>query len=65
MHPVNSTRISYAGWEDNTLYLTFNRGAQYKYLGVPREVLEKLLDSASPGNYFEDEIKGVYKVERI
>lgn len=65
MFPINSSHLNYVGWEDNTLYITFSRGHRYKYFDVPKEVYEELRNSSSPGNYFRDNIKDVFKTETI
>lgn len=65
MHPVTSSRITYVGWQDDVLYVTFTKGATYKYNAVPEDVFNELKNHESPGKYFEYNIKGHYNSEHI
>ncbi len=40
------------------LTLTFTNGRSYDYHGVPKDVVERLKVSISPGHFYKDNIKG-------
>lgn len=67
MHPVNSSQISYVGYEDSTseLYITFRNGSTYRYDNVPRNIFEALLKSDSVGKYLNAHIKNSYTCTKI
>lgn len=50
LHPVNSSRISAVGWENDTLYIRFHNGALYAYDGVSRQEYNTFLSSSSLGS---------------
>lgn len=54
------------GCEDaGELYVQFHGGRCYRYEDVPVETVEEMLEAASVGSYFSQEIKGVYAATRI
>lgn len=65
MHPVKSSNLSYIGWQDNILYITFNNGKKYKYNNVARLVFNNLKQSSSAGKYFNSNIKNIFEAEEI
>lgn len=67
MFPVQSSQISYIGYEreDKELFVTFNDGNTYKYLDVPLLIWEEFKNSQSIGKYFISNIKKSYKYENI
>lgn len=67
MHPVNSSQISYIGYDDATqcLYVTFKNNSTYKYDNVPRDIFEAMLKSDSVGKYLNLKVKGVYNSTKI
>ena len=50
MQPVNSSRISSVGWENNTLYVQFPDGALYAYDDVSRQEYESFMSAPSLGS---------------
>ena len=65
MYPINSSNLDYVGWEDGTLYITFKKGAKYKYEDVPEVIYYALRNSSSPGTYFKNKISTVYTSSKI
>lgn len=65
MFPVNSSNLSYVGWENDILYITFHNGRKYKYLDVPEYRFKELRESSSIGKYYSSQIKGVYTSEEL
>ena len=65
MFPVRSSRITFIGWEDGTLYVSFTKGATYKYSAVSKDAFDEMLASDSVGVYFEHNIKGHYNSEEV
>ena len=68
MHEVNSSQISYIGYDTNSqeLYVKFrNTGKVYKYFNVPDNVWNDFKNSASVGKYFTANIKSKYSFEQI
>lgn len=47
------------------LEIQFNSGQTYRFKNVPREVFVKLLDSESPGSFFNSSIRNLYIHERM
>lgn len=48
--PVNSSRISSVGWENNTLEIGFPDGAVYQYHGVSYDAYTNFMNSPSLGS---------------
>ena len=65
MIPVSSSNLASVGYENNTLYVSFNNGALYSYASVPRYVYEELLVADSHGKYLASHIKGIYPHTRL
>jgi hypothetical protein len=65
MIPVSSSNLSSVGYENNTLYVSFNHGGTYSYSGVPYSVYENLLNAPSKGQYFARNIKNVYPYTKL
>jgi hypothetical protein len=59
-HSITSSNISGSAWEDETLYLTFNKGGVYKYEGVSVEVYNDFIAAPSQGKFFHSTIKPNY-----
>ena len=59
-HPVNSSNIQSAGYDDDskTLEITFNNGASYTYNGVPRTMYEGIFKATSAGGFVQKWIVG-------
>jgi hypothetical protein len=47
--------------ETETLAIQFASGKVYTYQGVPASIYNGLLEADSPGQYFNNNIKGVYE----
>jgi hypothetical protein len=65
MIPVDSSNLSSVGYENGTLYISFNNGGTYYYTGVPEFVFEDLLNAPSKGKYFHANIKNSYPYGRL
>lgn len=65
MYPVNSSQISYIGYEGTDLYIKFKNGTVYKYANVPKDLFDNLKNSKSVGKYFTDHIKNSYDCTKI
>lgn len=50
---------------ENDLYITFNNGNIYKYIGVNMLTFLKLQESQSIGKFFANEIKNKFDVEKV
>lgn len=59
---VNSSAIIRAGYsaDDQTMSITFIRGRTYTYYGVPPSVYTSLVNSPSPGRYFNANVRNRY-----
>ncbi len=49
-HPVSSSRISEAGWENNIMELQFKDGTVYQYMGVTNSEYTNFLNAPSLGS---------------
>lgn len=67
MHPVQSSQVSYIGYEESTkeLFVTFKDGHTYKYQEIPKQLYENLMKSDSIGRFLSMYIKGIYAVTKI
>ena len=65
MTPVSSSNISSIGYENGTLYVSFNSGGLYEYTNVPERVYYGLMTASSHGKYLAAHIKGNYPYRRI
>jgi hypothetical protein len=57
---LNSSCIYSAEYSFGTLYLTFNSGRSYTLRGVPERLYRGLINSSSPGRFFNAYLKGRY-----
>jgi len=64
---LRSTALAAANWEPvrtnetlGTLTVEFTNGREYTHEWVPKTVYEGLLAAASPGSYYNSQIRGVY-----
>lgn len=60
LNSSNLRRCSY-DIETETLQIQFHSGRVYTYTEVPASVYNGLLMASSPGEYFNNNIKGVYE----
>lgn len=65
--PVSSSSIAAVGYDapSQTLEIEFRNGGTYQYYEVSRAVVDEFLDASSLGRYFQAEIRGAYRYERI
>ncbi len=50
--------------ETLTLEIEFNKGGTYQYFDLPEQVYEALCLAASKGEFFHQNIRGVYRYAR-
>lgn len=64
---VDSSMIYAFGYDEQAqvLEVIFKRTGVYRYLNVPKEVYQELLDSDSKGGYMRDLIIDMYPTERV
>lgn len=65
---VSSSALKSVGYREaeKILEIQFHSsGAVYRYYGVPLEVYAELINAESIGGYYNREIKGEYKIEKI
>jgi hypothetical protein len=67
MHPVQSSMANAVGYDRDRalLQIEFSNGAVYQYQDVGEETWESLCDSHSPGQFFNQAIKGSYSSRRL
>ena len=70
MITIKSTRsdmISEASYDEaeQCLYITFQKGAQYKYSDFPKHKFDALINAESMGKHFHAHIKPHHKVEKL
>jgi len=62
---VKSSNIAGIFYENNTLYLQFNKGQVYSYENVPEEIYIWLLNSESKGKFFKENILNKYIGKKV
>ena len=62
---VESSNVDAIGYENNTLYVDFKSGGQYKYYNVEEKVFHELLNAKSHGRYLNAYVKGHYEYAKI
>lgn len=64
---VDSTAIRTIDYdhERSKLFVRFESGARYVYVGVPVEVCRSFLDADSKGRFFQAEIRDQYPYNRL
>lgn len=65
MIPVDSSNLASVGFDDGTLYISFNHGGTYSYSNVPYEVYKALLNAPSKGKYFHSHIRYTYPYKKL
>lgn len=67
MTPVVSSNIKEIGYnnESKELYVTFARGATYRYDSVPEVVYNQLKNSSSKGSFVNVNIARIYKFTKV
>lgn len=59
--PVRSSAIAAVGYDGYWLTILFHNGRLYDHPGVPPAVVAGLLQAASPGRYYNRNIRGRYR----
>ena len=69
MHRVQvaSSNIAEVGYESETMTLEvmFTNGGIYQYFDVPPNTYNEMLNSLSPGKYFQHNIRGTFRFARM
>jgi hypothetical protein len=60
----NITRFAYDN-AASVLFIEFNTGGEYQYFDVPESVFNGMRAADSKGQYFAQNIKGVYRYARV
>jgi hypothetical protein len=62
MPHVQSSMMTFVKYDDDAceLDITFTSGKTYRYLEVPMEIYDGLLDAESKGEFFNDNIKDAF-----
>lgn len=65
--PVKSSMLSGYAYDPDTriLHAQFKNGSVYTYVDVPAERVATMAENASPGSYFNSQIKGQYGGKRL
>jgi len=61
-----SSNISRMGYDESasTLYIEFKSGGTYQYFDVPVAVFGEMVAAGSKGQYFAQNVKGVFRYAR-
>jgi len=59
----NISRFRYVS-ESSTLEIDFRRGGTYQYFEVPESIFSQMQAAASKGQFFAQNIKGVFRYAR-
>lgn len=64
---LSSSNLSSCDYDPESKKLTirFTGGGEYRYLEVPQEVAQDLIEASSPGKYFFNFIRSRYAYDRI
>lgn len=62
---VESSNIATVAYEAGDLYVRFKGGTHYKYLKVPQEKFDNLLQAESKGKFLNAEIKSKFDFEKL
>lgn len=65
--PLDSEALTSVGYDAARLVLEveFTSGRVYRYLGVPRHEVERLLQARSRGAYFSERVRDRYPCEQV
>jgi len=63
---ISSSVIARVAYDERsgTLLIEFRSGSFYDYFDVPRNIYQELIEAASAGTYFAENIRGVYRFTR-
>jgi lysyl-tRNA synthetase class 2 len=64
---LNSSRIKSVDYNESTEVMTidFVKGGKYKYFSVPESIFKSFVISKSPGNFFDNFIKGKFVYKKV
>ena len=67
MPHVESSVMTFVKYDDDTseLDITFTSGKTYRYLEVPVDIYDGLLDAESKGEFFNDNIKDSFVYNEV
>jgi hypothetical protein len=67
MPRVQSSVMTFVKYDDDAceLDITFTSGKTYRYLSVPAEIYDRLLDAESKGEFFNDSIKDEFVCSEV
>jgi hypothetical protein len=67
MPQVQSSVMTFVKYDDDTgeLDITFTSGKTYRYLHVPLEIYDGLLDAGSKGTFFNENIKDSFVCSEV
>jgi hypothetical protein len=67
MPHVQSSMMTFVKYDDDTceLDITFTSGMTYRYLKVPLEIYDGLLDAESKGEFFNENIKDAFVYSEV
>ena len=65
--PINSSTIVSAGYDTDAMVLEmeFDGGRVYQYFDLPASVYEEFKSAASPGGYFNSNIRNHYRTVQL
>ncbi|HEV8435471.1 MAG TPA: KTSC domain-containing protein [Thermoanaerobaculia bacterium] len=63
---LSSSVIARVAYDEtsHTLIIEFRSGTTYEYFDVPEKIYQELVDAASAGTYFAENIRDVYRYAR-
>ncbi len=64
---LNASNIRSAGYDarNRVLEIEFSNGGINQYTGVSEEIYRHLMNSPSPGSYFQDQIEESFTAKRV
>jgi hypothetical protein len=67
MPHVQSSVMTYVKYDEDAreLDITFTSGKTYRYLDVPLEIYDELLDAESKGEFFNENIKNAFAYTEV
>lgn len=65
MRPIQSSTVAEIGHDGAALYVRFKGGDVYRYPGAGGHHIEAMTGHKSPGAYFQREVRGAHKGERV
>jgi hypothetical protein len=64
---LNASSLRSAGYDarNRVLEIEFSNGGINQYTGVSEEIYRRLMNSPSPGSYFQDQIEENFTAKRV